>query len=155
MIIPIQTEVLCFSDYYDEAPSHARIDLNDKSIAWIKKMHRLVNRNDIAYLADYNCDPKYVKIEEDESDTTAQPLEFRVECEMIVVRKGGFYYKGIVKHSDPSIHYETESISIEWLNKLIRFATRTPLSKMPKYINDEDYSIREIALRAMKGEQGI
>lgn len=155
MIIPIQTEVLCFSEYYNESPSHARINLDEESIAWIKKMHRVVNRNKIAYISDYNSSPEYVNIEEDEHYSTATPSDCRMECEMIVVRNGSFYYNGIIKNSDPTIHYETEVIGINELNKLIRFATKTPLSEMPKYINDEDYSIREIALQRMKGEQGV
>ncbi len=155
MIIPILTEVLCLSEYFDEAPSHAKINLTEESFAWIKKMHRAVNRYKIAYIADYNGDPQFVNIEEGEHHNTATPSSCRMECEMIVVRKGSFYYKGIIKHSDPAIQYETEAISIKQIYKLIRFATKTPLSEMPKYINDEDYSLREIALQRMKREQGV
>jgi hypothetical protein len=149
MIIPIELDVSIFNEYVEDI-NLARVDLTEGLIAWIRKMERLVKRHDIAYIADYECSPIYLYKDEGEDPPEIKPYDGSTECDMIVVRKGSFYWKGIIKHTD--VHIETDSMSLEDLDKLIKFYNEEPSEMLPKYINDEDYSTREIALRRMKGE---
>jgi hypothetical protein len=154
MNIPIQLTVSVYNEYLDQEPTHARIILDEKKIKWLRKMEGIVQLNDIAYIADYDCSPEYFYLDEGEDPPEFKEPDCSVECEMIVVRKGGFYWKGIIKHSDPAIHYETDAMSFDYLDELIEFYN-LPLSEMPKHINDEDYTKQEIALQRMKGEKEV
>jgi hypothetical protein len=145
MIIPIETSVTIYDEWH-ATPTHLRVDLTEELIAWIKKMVSVVKRNKIAYLADYECSPEYF----DNDDGELIPSGETLECVMIVVTDTEFYWKGVIKHTD--IKFESGTISIKDLNKLIRFYKDPDIDILPKCINDEDYSVREIALRRMRGE---
>lgn len=153
MLIPIETEVTVYGEYVDEEPNIARTKLTEEKIAWLKKMQRVIKRNKIVYLTDYDCIDYFHKDETEEEEDSISEYTM-VECEMVVVKKDGFFWKGVIKHSDPAVHYETELITFKYLDELIQFYTDTPANQLPKYIKDEDYSTREIALYRMKGEQG-
>lgn len=147
MIIPIESDVYVYNDYADDIPTHIRVDINDELLTWIRKMEQIVQDNNIAYIADYEYSPKYIILMEDEDD----PCEFTdIECQMIVVRKGSFYWKGLIKHTN--INYESESISMEDIQEYIDFFN-SPIKDMPMHIHDEDYSKKEIALRRMRGDE--
>jgi hypothetical protein len=148
MVIPIELDVSIYNEYENDFNT-ARVDLGDQFIAWIRKMEKIVQDNDIAYIADYEASATFFQKDEDEP-TDIKPYDGSTECDMIVVRKGSFYWKGMIKHTD--VHFETESFSLEDLDELIKFYNEEPVQNMPKYMNDEDYSKREIALRRMKGE---
>jgi hypothetical protein len=154
MVIPIQLTVLVHNEYIDQGPTHARVQLDDKLIEWLRKMERVVKRNKIEYIADNNCAPIYFYLDEGEDPPVLIKPGCNVECEMVVVKKGGFYWKGIIKHSDPAVHYETDLMSFNHLKDMIEFYN-LPLSEMPKYINDDDYTKREISLQRMKGEHEV
>lgn len=160
MNIPIQltvsvyNELSVYNEFFDQEPTHARVQLDEKLIEWLRKMERVVKRNKIAYIADYECSPEYFYEDEGEDPPVFTEPGCIVECEMVVVRKGGFYWKGLIKHSDPEVHYKTDLMSFDHLKDLIEFYN-LPLSEMPKYINDEDYSLKTIALQRMKGEQEV
>lgn len=149
MIIPLELTVSVLNEYVDDLHL-ARVDLTEELIAWIRKMERIVKRNDIAYIADYECSPEYFHKDESEDPAVITPYDGSLECEMIVVRKDNFFWKGIIKHTD--VHFETDSFNLEDLDELIKFYREEPTEMLPKYMNDEDYSTREIALRRMKGE---
>lgn len=154
MNIPIQLTVSVYSEFLDQEPTHARMDIDEDLIKRLYKLERSVIRNKIAYVAFYDASPEYFYEDEGEDPPVFKEPGCSVECEMIVVRRGGFYWKGLIKHSEPASHYETEAMSLKDLKELIKFS-ELPLSEMPKYINDEDYSKREIALRRMKGEKEV
>jgi len=98
---------------------------------------------------DYDGAASYFDRQDEDEPENITPYDGGTECDMIVVRKLGFYWKGYLKGTN--IHIETDVLSMDDLNKLIRFYKK-PIEEMPKHINDEDYSIKEIALRRMKGE---
>ena len=151
MVIPLELAVSVYNEYLDQEPTHARVNLTEVQIKRFRDLEKVVIENDVAYLADYDASPEYFYLDEGEDPPEYKEPGCRVECEMIVVRKGGFYWKGIIKHSEPAIHYETDMISFVDLDKIIELYN-LPLSEMPKFMNDEDYSKREIALHRMKGE---
>jgi hypothetical protein len=148
MLIPIELEASIFHEEICDF-NIARVNLTKERIAWIKKMERLVKRHDLAYVADYDGAALYFNRQDEDEPENITPYDGRTECDMIVVRKSGFYWKGCLKGT--SIHFETDVLSMDDLNKLIRFYKK-PIEEMPKHINDEDYSFKEIALRRMKGE---
>jgi hypothetical protein len=146
MVIPIQSEITITNEW-QSTPTHLRVDLTEKMIAWIKKMMRVIKRNKIAYLADYECSPEYFN--DDDGELT--PCEDNLDCVMIVICKDEFYWKGLIKNTD--IHFESQAIPITLVDDLIKFSQDpAEVENLPKYINDEDYSKREIALRRMRGE---
>lgn len=149
MIIPIELSVSVYNENVDDI-NLAHVDLSEKLIAWIRKMEKVVRDNDVAYLADYDCSPVYLYKDEGEDPPEIKPYDGSTECDMIVIRKGSFYWKGIIKHTD--VNFETDSISLEYLDELIKFYIEEPIQNMPKYMNHEEYSKKEIALRRMKGE---
>lgn len=151
MVIPIELSVSVYNEYLDQEPTHARVNLTEAQIKRFRDLEKVVIDNDVAYLADYDASLEYFYLDEGEDPPEYKEPGCSVECEMIVVRKGGFYWKGFIKHSNPAIHCETDMISFVDLDNIIKFYN-LPLSEMPKYINDENYSKREIALRRMKGE---
>lgn len=147
-VIPIELSVSIFNDYVDDL-NIARVTLTEELIAWIKKMEKIVQDNDIAYIADYECSPEYFQSDNDVPPEIS-PYEGSTECDMIVIRKGSFYWKGVIKHTD--VRFETESFSIEDIEEILKFY-KEPLEDMPRYLHDEDYSKREIASYRMKGDK--
>lgn len=148
MIIPIELE----ADIEDEnlnSINLARIDLTESRIERIKKLSRIVKRNKVANISDYDGSVHYLyREDETDPDSITEP-EDRTECDMLVVTDTGFHWKGYIRHT--SIRLETESISIKAIDELIKFYKETPLNQCPKYLNEEDYSKREIAKRRMQG----
>jgi hypothetical protein len=151
MVIPIE---LSASISHEEICDFnlARIDLTEEKISWIKKMAGVVKDNDVAYIADYDSSPEYFNKDDSEDPPEITPYDGSTECDMIMVRKYSFFWKGLIKHT--SIHIDTDSMSLEALDELIKFYNEEPLNNMPIYMNDDNYSKREIALRRMKGEKG-
>jgi hypothetical protein len=154
MNLPIQLTVSVYNEYLDQEPTHARIILDEEKIEWLRRMERVVKRNKIAYIADYDCSPEYFHLDEGEDPPVFQEPGCSLEHEMIVVKKGWFYWKGDIKYSDPVVNYKTDEVSFGYLDELIEFYN-LPLSEMPKHINDEDYTKQEIALQRMKGEKEV
>jgi hypothetical protein len=151
MVIPLEKEVYIYHSEVDTI-NRARIEIPDKLIEWLRKMRKIVIDNNIESIADYDASPEYFYVDDGEDPPEYKEPEDRVECEKIIVRQNEFYWKGLIKHSDPAIHFETEIISFNDLEDLIKFYEEEPLKNMPKFINDDDYSKREIALHRMKGE---
>lgn len=148
MIIPIELEVTIEYEYLNSI-NLARVDLTESKIERIKKLSRIVKRNKVANIADYDGSVTYLyRVDETDPDTVEEP-EDSTECDMIVVTDSGFHWKGYIRHS--GIRIETESMSIKALDELIKFYKETPLNLCPKYLNEEDYSKREIAKRRMQG----
>lgn len=146
MVVPIEKEVYI---HHDEAYNFnlARVSLDEEKIAWIKRMSDLVKKEEVVHIADYDSSADFFVKDEDEEIT---PYKGSTECNMIIVRKEGFYWKGLLKHT--SIQFETDMIYLDYLEDLIKFYKEEPIKNMPKFINDEDYSKRGIALHRMKGE---
>lgn len=150
MIIPIELPATIYDECIGGDLNTARINLTEDRIEWIKKMARIVKRNKIAHIADYDGSASYLKREDGETDPDKfEDHDYRTECDMIIIKDNEFHWKGYIKHTEAVI--ETDEISIKALNKLIKFYKETPLSQCPKYMNDEDYSKREIAKQRMKG----
>ena len=151
MVIPIELEAYINNDEICDFDL-CRIDLNEERISWIKKMAGVVKDNDVAYIADYDGSPEYFYKDDGEDPPKITRYDGSTECDMIMVRKDSFSWKGLIKHT--SIHIDTDSMSLKALDELIKFYNEEPLNNMPMYMNDENYSKREIALRRMKGEKG-
>jgi len=150
MIIPIELPATIYDEGIGGDLNTARINLTEDRIEWIKKMARIVKRNKIAHIADYDGSASYLKREDGETDPDKfEETDYRTECDMIIINDNEFHWKGYIKHTEAVI--ETDEISITALNDLIKFYKETPLSQCPKYMNDEDYSKREIAKQRMKG----
>jgi hypothetical protein len=146
MIIPIEATVNVMNEW-QTTPTHMRVELTVELLNWIRKMMRVVKRNKIAYLAEYECSPEYFN----EDDRELNPCEESLECVMIVICKDEFYWKGLIKNTD--ISFESDTIPITRVDELIKFSQDPKeMENLPTYINDEDYSKREIALRRMRGE---
>ncbi len=150
MIIPIELSVTIDNENLSDI-NIARINLTESKIEWIKKMSRIVKRNKVAHISAYDCSATYLYRDDEETDpdNVTEP-DTNTECDMIVITDTGFYFKGYIKHTSDTI--STESISIkDGIDVLIKFYKETPLNQCPKYLNDEDYSKREIAKQRMKG----
>ena len=148
MIIPIELEAI-IQDENLSSINLARVDLTESKIERIKKLSRIVKRNKVANISEYDCSVHYLyQVAETDPDSIEEPDD-RTECDMLVVTDTGFYWKGYVKNS--GIRIETESISIKAIDELVKFYKETPLNLCPKYLNEEDYSKREIAKRRMQG----
>jgi hypothetical protein len=146
MVIPIQSPI-SIANEWQSTPTHMRVDLTEQMIAWIRKMMGVVKKNKIAYIAEYNCLPEYFN----EEDEELIPCEDDLDCMMIIVSKDEFYWEGLIKNTD--IHFESQAIPITLIDDLIKFSQDpAEVENLPTYINDEDYSKKEIALRRMRGE---
>lgn len=136
-------------DEYTEGPKILKITLNENDVAWINKMSKLVKKQDLHTVTSYshiNDYPHYY-VREDEG---LVEFEGSTECEQVVVTNGSFYWKGYIKHTE--VRYESESFSVKKLNAYFRLMD-LPLDKMPRFINDEDEYIQQIAKSRMeKGE---
>lgn len=153
MNIPVKLEVTIYSEFFDEGPTHAKADINEELIQWLYKMRDLVKEHDLSFLARGELTPEFIRQNED--DEEAEPIPFNdLECEKIYVSPIGFFWAGNIRHTSPTITYETLKIYWDDLEELIKIRD-LPLSEMPKYLNDEDYSKREIALHRMKGEEKV
>lgn len=150
MNIPIQLTVSVYNEFADDIPTHARIELNKNQIERIKKLSQVVKRHKVTYIAEWDCSPEFFVLDEAEEDPEIKPWDGSVECEMLVVRDTNFYWKGVIKHTD--IRYETDIFSIKELDNLISFFKNEPINQLPRYLNEEEYSKREIALQRMKVE---
>ena len=149
MIIPIELPATIYDECIGGDLNTARINLTEDRIEWIKKMARIVKRNKIAHIADYDGSAEYLKREDGETDPDKfEDHDYSTECDMIIIKDNEFHWKGYI---NTEAVIETDEISIKALNKLIKFYKETPLSQCPKYMNDEDYSKREIAKQRMKG----
>lgn len=153
MDIPLLLGVTIYSEFFDEGPTHATVDLNEELIQWLYRMLKIVEKEQLSFLAKGELTPEFIR--QDESDDEAKPTPFNdLECEKIYVSTTGFFWSGNIRHTSPAINYETDKIYWGDLEELIKIRD-LPLSEMPKYINDKDYSKREIALQRMKGEQKV
>jgi len=147
MVIPIESSI-SITNEWQCTPTHLRVDLTEQMIAWIRKMMWVVKRNKIVYIADYECSPEYFN--EDDGELT--PCEESLECVMIVICKDEFYWEGLIKNTD--VRFESDTIPIAMVDDLIKFSQDPEETEnLPKYIHDENYSKREIALRRMRGDQ--
>lgn len=148
MVIPLELEVFIHNEHICDF-NLARIKLTEDKITWIKKMAKVVKRNDVAYIANYDCSPEYFDNDGDDPPEIT-PYDGSTEHDMVVVKKDSLYWKGVIKHTD--VHFKTDTLYLKDLEDLIKFYKEEPIKNMPKFMNDEDYSKREIALHRMKGE---
>jgi signal peptidase I len=145
--IKITLPITVYNEHLDNTPTHLTVTLNEKDLIWINKMHEIVKEHDIYFIAagDKTSDyPSYIKIDED--DDTISKYDGGIECEKIYIKKTVFFWGGIIKYTDVS--YESEAFSIDDLNMYFRFMKK-PIIEMPKYINDEDEYLQEIAKQRM------
>lgn len=146
MLIPIESKITTANEWQSH-PTHLRVNLTEELLAWIKKMMWVVKENKIAYIADYEYSPEYFN----DYDGEKVPFDGSLDCLMIVVGKDDFYWKGCLEDTD--INFDSQAIPITLVDDLIKFSQDPKeMEKLPTYINDEDYSKREIALRRMRGD---
>jgi len=146
--ITLILEESIYDDYID-AFNTVKVELTEESILWILKMSRIVEKLKVANISDYFGASEYLYHDEYE-DTYNESDEYHVECEMINIRKNSFTFNCIIKNTN--ISCESETLNIDNLKKYYDFA-KLPIEEMPKYINDEDRTIKEHAKkRLLKGE---
>jgi hypothetical protein len=150
MDIPFLLDVFVHHEEYDGGVQYAKIKISEERFKWIEEMKRVVIQHKISYIADWDDSPEYFHLNECEDPAVYETPEAEVDCEMIVVCENIFHYKGYIRNTN--IRYQTNVISFKYMEELILFRN-LPLSEMPKYINDKDYTKREIALQRMKGEK--
>lgn len=128
-------------DEFIEGPKVLKITLNEKDLAWINKMARIVKRHELHTITSYNHieDYPHYYVTEDEE---LKEFDGGTECDQVVVTDTGVYWKGFVKHTEA--RYESDSFSIKKLNNYFKFMDR-PIEDMPRYLNDEDEYIKQIA----------
>ena len=138
------------NEYLDDYPTHLKVTINKEFQQWISKMSKLVKRNYLCHIAKYDWTPDFFKgdinYEGDKEVVTLIEYERGTEGEKIYVRDTDFFWKGLIKHTDA--HYESDTVTIKQLNNYFKLLEK-PLEEMPKYLNDEDEVIKDIAIKRM------
>lgn len=131
-------------EYLDDCPTYLKVVIDNKTRLWINKMARLIKKQDLDHLAKTDWSPDFLK--GDDNDDSLIEYERGTECEKIFIRDTDFFWGGLVKHT--SVHYESDTVTIKQLNNYFKLLEK-PLEEMPKYLNDEDEVIKDIAIKRM------
>lgn len=135
------------NEHATDIPNLARVTLSPAFIKRIRKLSEVVKQNDVAYVATYDYSINFFNREDTEDDNySTTEWDGSAECVMLVVTSTGFYWKGLIKHTDWL--WETEGCSLKFLNEILAIAA-LPVGDMPTLMNDEDEDIRALARKRM------
>jgi hypothetical protein len=138
----------CSNDEADY-PDYLIYELNRDMLNKMKKIAQFISENQLRYSIGNNfyIDKLPVYYEEDvESDI--------IICSVnICMASSYFYIKSTIKYTD--IYIESDTLAYDYVEELLNIE-ELPLEHMPKYINDKDENIQNIAReRLEKGEQNV
>lgn len=150
MKVKIKRDVNVYDEYIDDTPDFAYVEIDEKFIDEIFRLHKVMKENKIDKIANYDYTPEYMLNELDENgDETGNEIEadeFRTECEMLNIIGNSIYWSFLVKHTNAQ--GEVTGFDIKTLKKY-KEVMNMPVENLPTLINDEDEAIQSIAKERM------
>lgn len=117
----IDRECNVYSDF-DEWPATVRMRFNKADVTKYLKFNKVVRDMDASSVEDHYY--------ADFLDEGGNESEFRSECNYMSIGRSDFYCKGIVKHTEPAIHWESSIVSMELLEESYKVWS-TPKKNLP------------------------
>lgn len=112
-----------YSDWVNNAPDKVSITFSKGLVDRILHLSGNVKSLKVESINLYDYTPEFL-------DDEGKECEFSSESEMLYVRDTDFYWSGIVGGSDPSIHWDTDIISIKALKEMSQ-VWRARKSRLP------------------------
>lgn len=147
------------NEYYDEGPTHARIVLDDKLIARLFLLQKVVKEHKFYAAEDWDVTPDLLKGSED--DGGEEEWGGSTDCMVIKVTDDSFFWEWFIKNTD--VRCESESIDFKDLKEQIKendWVMRAKKSDLPRLAVLEApakdslkyKSSRELVEKRLKGE---
>lgn len=109
------------AEWDDTGLAHISVLLTQRDIQRIIKLAKTVRKLNVCSINDWDEPSKYLAENDEE-------IEFRAECNMIVITYNSFYYEGLVKHTESS--WSSDRIPIATLEE-IESVWKAPDSELP------------------------
>lgn len=127
-VVPFQI----YSDYADGA-THARLQLTRSNIVRIILLSEDVKKLGVYEITDYDrpyelLDTDYeiekspLNLYSEDGEPLVEATEFRDELNLIHIQEHECYWTCLDKYSDPAVHCETNSITIDTLKQVMEIA---------------------------------
>jgi hypothetical protein len=133
--IPFKVEVRTFDDYFS-GPELATVTINEETYKRILRIAKVVKQEKLSYAAEYDDSPEFFVL--DENDEPKEPDDFSIDCCMLHITSGHFYWRFSIKHT--TIDGETDAIYIKHLKECYKAAT-ADIKTLPPMLGDcSDYA---------------
>lgn len=114
-------EASVYSEYFDDGPTHAVIEVSSELAKQIIKMQEAVKSCDAYCIQEFDSAPDFM-VKENEEDETDPPaliewVDGSIDCCILHVTQTSFFWSANIKHADVNI--ETENILIDELKELL------------------------------------
>jgi hypothetical protein len=148
MAVKITLEIVyCTGDDY---PGYVVVEITRELLNKMIKIGKFVKKNDLTYAKGsypfVNTPFKYYDKDEDDIISN-QESDIKIEAEAIVMTNSYFYISSISNHD-----IQSDTLAYDYVEELLNIE-ELPLEHMPKYINDEDENIRNIARKRLENSE--
>jgi len=142
------------AEYVDDGPDYAKVELSKEVVDRITHLAEVVTTETASSITVWDYSPDFYE-EDYDSDEEGKLKEWvgSVECEELVVTEDAIYWQGHHKHL--SLHWDTDSISIEALKEL-RHIESAPLEELPLLVGTKLKSgwAEELLKERLEGKYG-
>jgi len=131
-------------EYYDEGPTTAIIEMEDKDLKEIMGLRKLFKKHNLDKVSRYDVTPEMMnKVTDDNGDATDELVESdcRLDCMMLNVTDTSFYWRFSVKNT--GINGETDVIYFSDVEEYFK-VKEMPLEDLPTLISCEKELIQNL-----------
>lgn len=128
---------------YSDGLNLCTVEITPKLYRWIKRMNSLVKKEKLQNVSVSNEDPTLLMKDGD----TIELWDGGWDYLKLSIDKDSFHWEGCIK--DTYELFESDIITIKRFERLL-LIQQMPLKQIPKYINDGDPNVKELALTRLK-----
>lgn len=119
----ILVDIYVFSEWIDDTPEKVSLTFDKVLVERILKLSRAVKSLEVDSITLYDYTPEFL-------DENGEQVHFASDCNTLHIRDEDIYWGGYVKHTEPSVGWETDVIPISTLREVSR-VWRTSKSRLP------------------------
>ena len=132
-------------DNYCDGPAVAKIELSQEDIERILKLSKVVKKNKVHAIVDWDCTPEFFTYDDD--GTLKEWTEGNVDCLMIHISENHINWGGNIKHTDITLSVDT--IPIPKLKRVLKIM-EMPKKDLPLLLGNDDSELNGLVEELLK-----